>query len=327
MRRASLRGATTRDLPIPCVDVQPLRKLRLLAAADGACALTAFVEPEARPRRRGCRAGISLRGSAHTAPELWFNSEHSCLGCRRIIAEASMGWSKRGLAYAAAAIGAIGLLSGATALAQEDSPPKASLREKAAVLDDTFAVRSEGNDESAEVQKQIDDVSDEIDDLLAQYRIALKQTESIRIYNQQMRDLIASQEAELASLVDQLARIQGVGRSVTPLMLRMIEAIEKFVALDVPFLIEERTERIAELRRMMARADVTNAGKYRQVMEAYQIETSCASAESRSCTSPSTRPTPGCGTSGPVRGIPSTRAIARPSARGCGSRASRPHRT
>ena len=183
-----------------------------------------------------------------------------------------MGWSKRGLADAAAAIGAIGLLSGATALAQEDSPPKASLREKAALLDDTFAIRSEGNDESSEAQKQIDDISDEIDDLLAQYRIALKQTDSIRIYNQQMRDLIASQEAELASLVDQLARVQGVGRSVTPLMLRMIEAIEKFVALDVPFLIEERTERIAELRKIMARADVTNAGKYRQVMEAYQIE-------------------------------------------------------
>lgn len=183
-----------------------------------------------------------------------------------------MGWSKRGLADAAAVMGAIGVLSGATALAQEDSPPKASLREKAALLDDTFAIRSEGNDESAEAQKQIDDLSDEIDDLLAQYRIALKQTDSIRIYNQQMRDLIASQEAELASLVDQLARVQGVGRSVTPLMLRMIEAIEKFVALDVPFLIEERTERIAELRKIMARADVTNAGKYRQVMEAYQIE-------------------------------------------------------
>ena len=183
-----------------------------------------------------------------------------------------MGWSKRGLADAAAAMGAIGLLSGAAALAQEDAPPKASLREKAAVLDDTFAIRTEGNDESSEAQKQIDDISDEIDDLLAQYRIALKQTDSIRIYNQQMRDLIASQEAELASLVDQLARIQGVGRSVTPLMLRMIEAIEKFVALDVPFLIEERTERIAELRKTMARADVTNAGKYRQVMEAYQIE-------------------------------------------------------
>ncbi len=183
-----------------------------------------------------------------------------------------MGWSTRGFAYTAAAMGAIGLLSGAGALAQENPPAKESLAEQKALLDDTFSIRSEGNDESAVAQKQIDEISDEIDDRLVEYRIALKQTDSIRIYNRQMRDLIASQEAELASLVDQLARLQGVGRSVTPLMLRMIEAIEKFVALDVPFLIEERTERIAELRTVMARADVTNAGKYRQVMEAYQIE-------------------------------------------------------
>ena len=59
---------------------------------------------------------------------------------------------------------------------------------------------------------------------------------------------------------------------MTPLMLRMIDTIEKFVAFDVPFLIEERTERIAELRKLMKRADVTSAEKYRQVMEAYQIE-------------------------------------------------------
>ncbi len=183
-----------------------------------------------------------------------------------------MGWSTRGFAYTAAAMGAIGLLSGAGALAQENPPSKESLAEQKALLDDTFSIRSEGNDESAVAQKQIDEISDEIDDRLAEYRTALKQTDSIRIYNRQMRDLIGSQKAELASLVDQLARVQGVGRSVTPLMLRMIEAIEKFVALDVPFLIEERTERIAELRTVMARADVTNAGKYRQVMEAYQIE-------------------------------------------------------
>jgi hypothetical protein len=44
------------------------------------------------------------------------------------------------------------------------------------------------------------------------------------------------------------------------------------VRLDLPFLIDERTERTAELRALMSRADVTNAEKYRRIMEAYQIE-------------------------------------------------------
>jgi hypothetical protein len=180
-----------------------------------------------------------------------------------------MAGCKRLLACGAGTLGAVWLLTGATAVAQEgrsEAPPGKE------TLDRMVGVRSGGNDESAEVQKRVDAISDATDDLLAQYRTVLKQIDSIRIYNQQMRELVASQESELASLEDQLARVQGVGRSVTPLMLRMIDAIERFVALDVPFLIEERTERMAELRKLMRRADVTNAEKYRQIMEAYQIE-------------------------------------------------------
>jgi hypothetical protein len=54
--------------------------------------------------------------------------------------------------------------------------------------------------------------------------------------------------------------------------MRMVDALEKFVQLDVPFLIEERTKRIADLRKMMDRANVTTPEKFRQIMEAYQIE-------------------------------------------------------
>ncbi|GAG30758.1 unnamed protein product, partial [marine sediment metagenome] len=173
------------------------------------------------------------------------------------------------LASVAGTMGAVWLLTGATAIAQEGQAKAPAGKE---TLDRTFGVRSGGDDEAAEVQKRVDAISDETDDLLAQYRTVLKQIDSIGIYNQQMRKLVASQEAELVSLENQLARVQGVGRSVTPLMLIMIDAIETFVALDVPFLIEERTERIVELRKLMTRADVTNAEKYRQIMEAYQIE-------------------------------------------------------
>jgi hypothetical protein len=186
---------------------------------------------------------------------------------------------------AAGTLGALWLLSGVTAVAQED-PAAAAVAPAAAeapaaeaegppgkqTLDRMLNERSQGNDQSAGVQKRIDGISDETDSLVAQYRTALKQIDSIRIYNGQMRELIGSQDAELASIIDQLDRVDLVGRSVTPLMLRMIDAVEKFVELDVPFLMEERSERIAELRKLMSRADVTNAEKYRAIMEAYQIE-------------------------------------------------------
>ena len=139
-------------------------------------------------------------------------------------------------------------------------------------LDAAQSVRQDANIEGMASQKRIDGINALTDQLFSRYTTALRQIDSIRVYNRQMRDLIGSQEAELVSLSDQIDRVEEVGRSVTPLMLRMIAALDAFVELDTPFLTEERAERVSELHGLMARADVSNAEKYRNIMEAYQIE-------------------------------------------------------
>ena len=53
---------------------------------------------------------------------------------------------------------------------------------------------------------------------------------------------------------------------------RMTFALEQFVALDIPFLPKERSERITELKSLIQRPDISTAEKFRRVMEAYQIE-------------------------------------------------------
>ena len=55
-------------------------------------------------------------------------------------------------------------------------------------------------------------------------------------------------------------------------MLRMIDSIDQFVKVDVPFLVDERSKRVEGLKALMGRSDVTVAEKYRKVMEAYQAE-------------------------------------------------------
>jgi hypothetical protein len=139
-------------------------------------------------------------------------------------------------------------------------------------LDEARAVRRRGNVEGVASQARIDELSDETETLFARYSNTLWQIDSIRIYNRQIRELIASQEEELAALRDQLDRVEIVGRSVTPLMHRMIDALEALVRLDLPYLVEERSERVTSLRELMGRSDVTNAEKFRRIMEAYQIE-------------------------------------------------------
>jgi hypothetical protein len=53
----------------------------------------------------------------------------------------------------------------------------------------------------------------------------------------------------------------------------MLDALERFVRLDLPFQLDERNRRITSLKEAMGRADVTVSEKYRRIIEAYQIET------------------------------------------------------
>jgi hypothetical protein len=139
-------------------------------------------------------------------------------------------------------------------------------------FEETRGVRREGNVEGVASQKRVEELSNATERLFARYSATLRQIDSIRVYNQQMDDLIGSQLTEIESLTSQLDKVEDVGRSVTPLMLRMIDSLEAFVKLDIPFLLEERTTRIEGLRKIMSRADVSNAEKFRTIMEAYQIE-------------------------------------------------------
>jgi DNA-binding transcriptional regulator/RsmH inhibitor MraZ len=124
-----------------------------------------------------------------------------------------------------------------------------------------------------ESQQHIDSLSDETIEMLAEYRDVLNQTESLRAYNDQLDTLVSSQETELNSIEQQLQNIETTQRDIVPLMIKMIDVMAQFVALDLPFLPEERQTRIIQLQTLMDRADVSLAEKYRRILEAYQVET------------------------------------------------------
>ena len=139
-------------------------------------------------------------------------------------------------------------------------------------LDQVVAQRVEGNQAGAQSQVRVDKLSDETDKLAGEYRSVLQQIDALRIYNRQVEGLISAQDAEMASLRRQIDDVELVGRQVTPLMLEMITALESFVELDVPFLLEERDRRVSALRELMERADVTDSERFRRILEAYQVE-------------------------------------------------------
>lgn len=125
---------------------------------------------------------------------------------------------------------------------------------------------------AAASQRHIDKLADDTESMLAEYKLLLRQYDNLKRYDDQVEKLVASQERELAGMEDQLAAIESTKQGVVPLMARMVDALAKFVALDLPFLPRERRNRVEKLQALLDRADISVAEKFRQILEAYQVE-------------------------------------------------------
>lgn len=126
--------------------------------------------------------------------------------------------------------------------------------------------------EASGSQKKVDKVDDETRLMLDEYRMVIRKIENTRVYNQQLKGLIGAQKEEIVSVAQQIEQVKDTGKEVVPLMLRQLDTLKKFVALDLPFLTTERSDRLKQLSEMMDRADVTTSEKYRRVLEAFQVE-------------------------------------------------------
>ncbi len=139
-------------------------------------------------------------------------------------------------------------------------------------LDSTVQIETEINGESANSQARVSDLASQTQDLLTEYRSVLHETESLRIYNDNLERVVTDQRSEARSINRQLAGLEETNRGVVPLMLEMIDTLGRIVEADIPFRIEQRRARVERLRNMMDQAEVTASEKYRRVMEAYQGE-------------------------------------------------------
>lgn len=128
------------------------------------------------------------------------------------------------------------------------------------------------NQAASTSQKRVTRLAQQTADLLAEYRAVVRETESLKIYNDNLEKVVMDQRAEVISINEQLTGLEATNRGVVPLMLEMIETLGKMVESDMPFRLEERQARVQRLRDMMDQADVTASEKYRRVMEAYQGE-------------------------------------------------------
>jgi hypothetical protein len=139
-------------------------------------------------------------------------------------------------------------------------------------VDNLLAQQTAGDKAAKAAQGKIDSLDDGTQEMLTKYRRTLEDTASITKYNAHLTEQVVAQRTEIASINAQLQTIETTSRDVFPLMEKMVTTLEQFVALDMPFRLDERTKRVATLKGLMDRADVTVSEKYRRILEAYQIE-------------------------------------------------------
>lgn len=123
-----------------------------------------------------------------------------------------------------------------------------------------------------QVQNQINQLDDERTDMVREFRTLLQRKDAAELYAKQQQLVVDSQREEIASLSEQLLSIDDITAQTVPMLLSMVEDLKTFVNADLPFKKEERLARMEGLDAIMASAHVSNAERYRVIMEAYQAE-------------------------------------------------------
>ena len=121
-------------------------------------------------------------------------------------------------------------------------------------------------------QERVDKIVEQERELVDQYNTVNKEVDGLKVYNALMDRQVQNQVEQMAKLAQSIDQVTVMERQIMPLMMRMIDGLEQFISLDIPFLEEERTNRVEKLRDLMERSDVSVAEKFRNVFEAFSIE-------------------------------------------------------
>jgi len=145
-------------------------------------------------------------------------------------------------------------------------------------VDQVLQAQDRRLDLAQQSQERINTVVEGTRSLEDQYRSINKEIDGLKVYNRLMVAQTGGQQAVLEDISLSMDQVDVINRQIFPLMERMIDGLDQTVQLDIPFLKEERTDRVNSLKDIMERSDVSVAEKFRKVMEAYQIENDYATS-------------------------------------------------
>ena len=140
------------------------------------------------------------------------------------------------------------------------------------IVEDTIKISTTSIEKSGLTQEQIVKLDEQTRVLLADYQSTSKEYDSLKLYNDQVQKIINSQIEEIENILIKIDELDKTNQRIVPFMLRMIDGLENFIQLDIPFLMDERTDRLNNLKVTMDRGDISTSEKFRLIVEAYKTE-------------------------------------------------------
>jgi hypothetical protein len=140
------------------------------------------------------------------------------------------------------------------------------------IVDKTIDLSVQSSSLSIDAQEKIEELDEISKKVYFEYKDTLNEYKSLKNYDDQLSEIIDAQFTEISNINNQIDSLDDINIDILPLLKTMTNTLRKVVNLDIPFLKEQRIERVNNLDELLLRADITTAEKFRKVFEAYQIE-------------------------------------------------------
>ena len=123
-----------------------------------------------------------------------------------------------------------------------------------------------------QTQKKEDKWARERERFKAEYEKLDEENKRLAAQNKKLKKDISACQSSIESTKQQIVEIGRITKELNPFLEQTYDRIASFLKDDVPFLRDERTRRIAALRRVLDDPNISISEKYRKTMEALSVE-------------------------------------------------------
>jgi len=139
-------------------------------------------------------------------------------------------------------------------------------------LQSALSLNAKNQQQAANSQKQFDKLDDERKQMLQKYLQLQRRIALLSSDNAQLKTRLKAQAQSRILLQQQLAEIEVTRSGIMPLLEQMHSTLDEFVSHDLAFLPQERALRLQRLTSRLNRAEISDAERYQQILQAYQVE-------------------------------------------------------